>query len=76
MMVTAVGLNSAQGQILGSISGAAPSATGDGLRCAATSCIIGQVLLVLGCEVMGFVQYTALGTRVPTWLPSHLGGWQ
>ncbi len=36
MMVTAVGLNSAQGQILGSLGGAAPGAPGNGLRCAAT----------------------------------------
>ena len=61
MMVTAVGLNSAQGQILGSISGAAPSAPGDGLRCAATSCFIGKILLAVGLYY-GYGLISAQGT--------------
>ena len=48
MMITAVGLNSAQGQILGSLGGAAPGAPSDGLRCAATRWSLGQSLLALG----------------------------
>ena len=65
MMVTAVGLNSAQGQILGSISGAAPSAPGDGLRCAATPCFIGKILLAVGLYLWVWSDISA-GRMVPT----------
>ena len=72
MMVTAVGLNSAQGQILGSISGAAPSAPGDGLRCAVPLGVFGLNTAGGGSESRGCQSMFNVGRRVPMWQPSHL----
>lgn len=72
MMVTAVGLNSAQGQILGSLSSAAPSAPGDGLRCAVTLGVFGLNTATGGSESHGCHPMFNVGRRVLMWQPSHL----
>lgn len=75
MMVTAVGLNSAQGQILGSISGAAPSAPGDGLRCATTPCSISQSCRRWVC-IMGVIRSLTPGTGRQPVSQAKSGVWQ